>query len=218
MIALSKSIYSQLCLMYPKLGDRLVTIYNGVRIENYISKKDQPNIDVMNIICVANLTPVKNHRLLLTSFKNVIDINHNLHLTLVGDGPLKDDLIKMVSELGLEEYVTFTGSVKNPVTFLKVADVFVLSSHFEGMPLSVVEAMAAGLPIVAPKVGGLIEMVDENGILYNTGNGAELSASILKLTTDLNLWDKCHNESIKKANIFGFKEMVKHYENLYEKK
>ena len=104
----------------------------------------------------------------------------------------------------------------DPAPLLKKADAFVMSSHYEGMPLSVAEAMAAGLPIIAPQVGGLNEMVDGNGILYEVDNQNALSKAIINLIDNNDLWDQYHMASISRAGMFDVSEMVKKYEQLYD--
>lgn len=216
MIALSKSIYEQLSQMYSELGDRLKIIYNGVDIDRFKSEKENMNTNIVEYICVANLTEVKNHRMMLQSFRKLTDLHDNSHLTLVGDGILRNDLEKQALQLGIQDKVTFTGSVSDPTLYLKKADIFVMSSHYEGMPLSVAEAMAAGLPIIAPHVGGIPEMVTENGILYTVDSEEELTKAMTRLSQDRILWKAYHNKSKERSKLFDIKEMVSKYEALYE--
>lgn len=217
MVALSSRIHDELSDMYPKLKERLVTIFNGIDVIHFHSEKNRVNSDSIELICVANLTPVKNHEMLIKSIWDVMNhINKSIHLTLVGDGVLRDELEKLVQSSGLEHQISFVGSVPDPAPLLKKADAFVMSSHYEGMPLSVAEAMAAGLPIIAPQVGGLNEMVDGNGILYEVDNQNALSKAIINLIDNNDLWDQYHMASISRAGMFDVSEMVKKYEQLYD--
>lgn len=216
MVALSSRIHDELSGMYPKLKERLVTIFNGVDVKHFESQKQNMSSDKIELICVANLTPVKNHGMLIRSFADVVkNSGRLLHLTLVGDGTLRNELEQTTKAYGLENSITFAGSVPDPSSLLKSADVFVMSSHYEGMPLSVAEAMAAGLPIVAPQVGGLNEMVKGNGILYEADNQKGLTEAITEIITNEELWNQYHKESVRQASLFDLSEMVGKYEKLY---
>jgi len=217
MVALSSRIHDELNEMYPKLNERLVTIFNGVDVKHFESQKQNMNSDIIELICVANLTPVKNHEMLIKSFSDVVKNSDRLfHLTLVGDGTLRSELEQTTKEYGLENMITFAGSVPDPSSLLKTSDVFVMASHYEGMPLSVAEAMAAGLPIVAPQVGGLNEMVKGNGILYEVDNQQALTEAITEIIMDEELWNQYHKESVRQATMFDLSEMVGKYEKLYD--
>lgn len=216
MVALSSRIHDELNGMYPNLKERLVTIFNGVDVKHFESQKQRMNSDHIELICVANLTPVKNHEMLIKSFADVVKrSDKSLHLVLVGDGMLRSELEQTTQTYGLQNMISFKGSVSDPSSLLKKADVFTMSSHYEGMPLSVAEAMAAGLPIVAPQVGGLNEMVDGNGILYEVDNQEALSNAIAEIITDNRLWNQFHKESIRRASLFDLSKMVSKYEELY---
>jgi glycosyltransferase involved in cell wall biosynthesis len=110
----------------------------------------------------------------------------SVRLRVLGDGPLRGSLETEIAALGLESSVELVGEVADVRPFLAEADIFVLSSRSEGMPLAVLEAMAAGLPVVASDVGGLGEVVvdGETGFLVPPGDPAELSRKLALLTGD----------------------------------
>lgn len=112
---------------------------------------------------VGRLNDVKRQDLLIRGFKFVRDKVPDAHLLLVGDGPSRGALEELVAELNLRQAVSFAGYQKEPQRFLSAMDVFALTSRSEGMPLSVLEAFAAGVPVVAFAVGGLPEIID-NGL------------------------------------------------------
>ncbi len=98
---------------------------------------------------IGGFNEEKNHQFLVAIFAELLTQNLNLHLLLIGDGPLRKNIEQQVSKLGLKNNVTFTGVQQNIVPFLKIMDVFAFPSHFEGLGLAVVEAQAAGLPVIA---------------------------------------------------------------------
>ena len=94
----------------------------------------------------GSFTPVKNHRFLLNVFKAVYTKDNTARLLLVGDGPLKDEIIKQASDLGILNCIIFTGSVGNVYDYLCAMDAFIFPSLFEGLGMSAVEAQTSGLP------------------------------------------------------------------------
>jgi glycosyltransferase involved in cell wall biosynthesis len=108
---------------------------------------------------------------------------------IVGDGPDREELEAEIEALGLTEEVRLAGERRDVPELLAAADVFVLSSASEGMPVSVLEAMAAGLPVVASGVGGVPELVadDETGILVEPGEPDALAGALLRLVRDPDL-------------------------------
>lgn len=115
------------------------------------------------LLSIGRLTPVKNHILLIRALALLpVEVT----LTIIGEGPERSALNAMVAELGLEERVALVGEVTETAPYLAAATVFVLGSDFEGLPLSILEAMSAGLPVVATDVGGVSEAVIDHETGY----------------------------------------------------
>src|SRR5207248_6693942 len=110
----------------------------------------------------------------------------NAMLLLVGDGPEEANLGRLVSDRGLSNAVRFAGWQQNPRPFLEAMDVFCLTSSTEGMPLAVLEAWAARLPVVAPRVGGIPEIVEHGrtGMLFEFPRVDQLSHALTSLIID----------------------------------
>ena len=130
---------------------------------------------------VARLSEEKGHNYLFEAFYRVLQQNPNARLLVVGDGPLKESLLKQRSALGLDKEVIFTGAQRNIPAYLSIFDVFVLSSTRESFPLAAREAMAAGRPVIAPRIGGCPEVVDDEntGLLFEAANSDDLSRQML---------------------------------------
>uniref|UniRef100_E6PV88 Putative Phosphatidylinositol alpha-mannosyltransferase n=1 Tax=mine drainage metagenome TaxID=410659 RepID=E6PV88_9ZZZZ len=131
---------------------------------------------------VARLSEEKGHCYLVDAFAKVAQSHADARLMIVGDGPLLEPVQQQVARLGLQSQVIFTGMQRDIASHLALFDVFVLSSTRESFPLSAREAMAAGRAVIAPRIGGCPEVVDEGvtGLLFETANVDDLAA---KMTT-----------------------------------
>jgi sugar transferase (PEP-CTERM/EpsH1 system associated) len=132
---------------------------------------------------VARLTEVKRQDVLLRGFARLKLAVPDAHLVVVGDGPLMDSLRQLAAHLGVASSVHFTGHQTEPETFYDVMDIFALSSRSEGMPQTIMEAFAAEVPVVASRVGGVPEMVEDgvSGLLFPDGGETALAQSLTKL-------------------------------------
>ena len=142
--------------------------------------------DASVIGTVGRLHPVKQQDLLIRAFAGLRRHLPGAHLVIVGEGPAHRELVELSQALSLSGSVHFTGYSAQPQRFLQIMDVFALTSRWEGMPLAVLEAWAAGLPVVASAVGGIPELVrpGENGLLFRNGNEPELTAALEELLTN----------------------------------
>ena len=134
---------------------------------------------------VAGLRPEKNHALLLESAARLRIRFPQLHLVFVGDGPLLPDLQAHARRLGMEDRTRFLGFRSDLPEVYAALDVVALTSDTEGMPLTLLEAMAAGKPVVASRVGGVPEVVEHErtGLLFAPGDGAALDQALAFLLT-----------------------------------
>ncbi len=135
---------------------------------------------------VAKLSPVKGHRHFLKAAAFVSKVYGDVSFLIVGDGPERTRLERTADELGLSEKVHFIGVREDVPAVLKLMDVLVLSSLSEGSPNVVLEGMAAGVPVVAVRVGGVPEVVEDgvSGLLVDPGDAPGLSNAVLGLLND----------------------------------
>lgn len=134
---------------------------------------------------IARLTEQKAHHVLFDAMAQHPDLQ-SLHLLAVGDGELRADLRSRVEKLGLGARVHFAGARRDLGNVLAAIDLFVMPSLWEGLPLSLVLAMGAGLPVVATRVAGIPEVVEDgvNGLLVEPNDSTELGAALARLLTD----------------------------------
>jgi len=137
-------------------------------------------------VCVASLTEVKNHAGLIEAWTEVVSAHPTATLTLVGDGPLREALEAQVRDGGIESNVKFVGLQSDVRPYLHRAGLFVLPSFREAMPLSLLEAMATGIPAVASEVGAVPEIVRQGmtGRLVPPGEPAPLAKALIELLAD----------------------------------
>ena len=132
---------------------------------------------------VARLSEEKGHNYLVEAFSKVVQRQPEARLLIIGDGPLLDQTKAQVERLGLQDTVIFAGMQRDIPSHLALLDVFVLSSTRESFPLSAREAMAAGRCVIAPRIGGCGEVVDDGvtGLLFTSADVDDLSAKMLTL-------------------------------------
>jgi glycosyltransferase involved in cell wall biosynthesis len=168
-------------------------------------------------LCAARFFPQKNHRTLLEAF--AASHAQNAHLLLAGDGTLQGELEQQVRTLGLADRVRFLGRRDDVPALLSASDAFVLASLWEGNPLSVMEAMAAGLPVAVTGVGGVPELVvnEHSGLVVSPNDAAALTRAMDRLAADAGLRARLGANAAARAHaLFDHREMVRSYEALYE--
>ena len=134
---------------------------------------------------IARLTEQKAHRVLLDAMASSLELGR-LHLLVIGDGELRGSLEQQSEKLGLTGHVHFAGARRDLGNVLGAIDVFVMPSLWEGLPLSLVLAMGAGLPVIASRVAGMPEVVrhGETGLLVAPGDAGDLATALVRLSTD----------------------------------
>lgn len=170
-------------------------------------------------VCVARFAPQKNHALLISAFAKGPASDPKAHLVLAGQGVLRVQLQVQVNQLGLTGRVHFLGLRTDIPDVLGAADIFALSSDWEGNPLSVIEAMAAGLPVVSTAVGGVPELLQDGqeGFIVQPGHAEQLSQAMVRLLKDGELRRTMGAAAAVRAKEkFDVSAMVKAYEELYE--
>jgi glycosyltransferase involved in cell wall biosynthesis len=164
------------------------------------------------------LCPDKDHATLLRAVALVVRDIPNFRLLIAGDGPCRAELQQLALHLELSSHVEFLGGVHDVPGLLRQARVKVLSSISEGMSLTLLEAMASGLPIVATRVGGTPEVVQDGitGLLVPPRDPRLLASALLRLFRDKELVRQFGHEGRQRAvQHFDVREMVARYEELY---
>ena len=165
---------------------RLVTIHNGVPDTPFEPAQPSARRDVPNVIMVARFAPPKNQAMLLDAATR---IHAPFRIQFAGTGPTMAQVECQAARLGLAERVEFLGDRSDIADLLRTASIFALPTNYEGFPLSILEAMRAGLPIVASDVGGVREAVIDgaNGFLTPRGDYARFTSALDRLLNDEDL-------------------------------
>jgi glycosyltransferase involved in cell wall biosynthesis len=183
-----------LCRVDGFSGGRIEVIENGIDFERYGPAVDRAasrrrlGLDPARLYAavVARFHPVKDHATLLNAFARVAAARSDADLLLIGDGPLRPELEAQVRTLGIEGRVHFLGVRSDVADLLRAADVFTLTSVSEAASLTLLEAMATGLPVVVTAVGGNPEIVRDGreGLLAPRGDASAIAAALLRLLGD----------------------------------
>jgi colanic acid/amylovoran biosynthesis glycosyltransferase len=142
----------------------------------------------VRLLSVGRLAQVKGQAVLLRALRELRDRGIPFEATIVGDGPKRADLVRLASELDIQDQVEFTGAIGQDRIrwYYANSDIFCLSSFAEGVPVVLMEAMATGLPVVAPAVMGVAELVEDglSGSLIRPGRADLLADAVQRLVED----------------------------------
>jgi len=174
--------------------------------------------DALAIGYVGRLEFVKGCDVLLEAFSRLLRDHPSARLTIVGDGSLRQELIRLAETLGVENSVVFTGPVPfaEVPSFLGRFSVFVLPSRSEGLPNALLQAMAAGLPVVATRVGGIPELVEDHveGLLVEPNSPNDLAKAIGELMSNEGLCRTLGQNAKAKATKYSSEGVMRTYESL----
>lgn len=213
--------------------DKIEIIRNGVESADYHSIDRQAakkaimtelGIDINKrvVASIGRLVQLKGHNYLIDAARDILNKYDDVHFLIVGNDKIDiewaNGLKRLVKDKKLEKYFTFTGTRNDINNILAGTDVFVLPSLTEGLPLTVLEAMASGVPVVSTDVGSVSEVVKhrENGLLIPPGNSQPIAQSVIEL---LDNWEWAGNmaENARKLvrSKYSIEETAKGYEDLY---
>jgi len=190
----SQDIADEMAARHLVAPQKLEVVLNGINTEPFRHPTDRAAVraelgvplDAPLVGTVGRLTEVKRQDLLLAAFARVRAAHPAAHLLVVGDGPLRGALEAQARALGIVGATHFVGYRPDPERYLGAMDAFALTSKLEGLPLAVLEAWAAGLPVVASAVGGVPDLIEDgsSGFLFPFGDEARLVARLCEVLAD----------------------------------
>ena len=175
---------------------KIVTIPNGIEVDEFENglfdrsvAREKILVDTSSLLIgtVANAYPPKNLLWYLDVCKTVTERNSNIKFAIIGSGPQFEELKHKHEMLNLNDRVVLAGRRMDATHLYKAFDIFVLPSSKEGMPITLMEAMAAHVPIIATNVGACSWMLKDTGLIVESNNSNQMSEAILKLADDTNL-------------------------------
>ena len=208
---------------------KLSTIPNGVDLEYLaalprgaqgVKEEFHIPLDHQLVVHVANFTPKKRHVDLLAAAQTVLKQEPLVTFLLVGQGPLEAATMALAHELGIADRVVFAGLRSDAQALIAGGDLFVLSSEYEGLPVSLLEAMAIGTPVVATRVGGIPEVITDGveGFLVEPLKPDQLSYKLLNLLHSPELQQRFSENGRKRVQEqFDVRRMVERTEALYDR-
>ena len=193
-------------------------IYNGIDVEKFSAHPAQPaaHLPRFRVGTVGRLVPAKDHVTLVRAFAMVAKSMLAAELHIMGDGACRSEISQVAESLGIANRVSLHGASLAVAEFLSTLDLFVLSSVYEGLPISVMEAMAAGLPVVSTQLPGFAELAPENLIAGYCipGQPRVMADEILRAANRQDL--PALGEAARRwAQKFGIRESWHNYESLF---
>ena len=217
-VALSPEVRRTIVSFYGLKEETVPMIYNGVDLGKCTTKEDYSLSEPACLLHIGRFNDQKNHTGLLEAFSLVLKRHPNCSLKLIGDGDLREAMERYAEALKIRDKVLFLGSQSNVHPFLQEADLFLLPSKFEGMPMTIIEAMGTGLPIVATAVGGVPDMLtdSESGLLVSC-EPEEVAEAVCKLLDSEHLRKKLGTNACLDSKQFGAAHMAQCYCDCYRK-
>lgn len=216
-VVLSDTILTSMQELYNIPKQYLHCIKNGVDIDGFAYRERTLPADPIRFLTVGSLIPVKNQTLLLKVFATLEEQRGPKdYLTIVGDGELRNELKNKAQELGISGRVAFTGTVEDVLPYLYHSDVFVMTSHYEGVSLALLEAAATGLPLIVSATGGTPELVGENALMFEDDTESQLISAIIRVTDDAALYASLSVKSRSLAEAHSKQKMINQYADLYD--
>lgn len=226
-IPVSRDVEESIRKFKPKLKPRVVTVLNGVNIDHFNPEdkdgamiRDQFNIPthatVISTIGVFRFQ--KRFELWLEIASEILKVKPDVHFIIVGDGPLKDEILAKRSVLKLEKQVHMAGLQTDVRPYLAASDIYMMSSIFEGLPIALLEAMACGLPIITTDAGGIKEVVrhEQEGLVCSVDEPKRLTDFAIRLITEISFRQQLAvNARLRIVKDFSMRKMVDELENLY---
>lgn len=217
-VALSNLIKKTIIIEYGLKPESIPVILNGIDLSKCIVKKDYDIDNCFKVLHIGRFSEQKNHNMLIKAFGEFCKKAPNSVLQLIGDGEKKEEIKQLVANLGISDKVEFLGLKENVYKYLNTADVFVLPSLYEGMPMTLIEAMGTGLPIIATNVGGIPDML-VSGVeaLIIDLDVNELSSTMMRVYKEKQTRESLGKMAYERSKNFSSSTMANQYIEVYLK-
>ena len=212
-ILLTESGRDEFCRIFNFEKNLVDIIPNPVDFEKYAVEHIVS--DEIRISNIGRFHSIKNQQLLIKAFSEALCEIPKMKLFFAGDGETIDECHKLVHSLNIDDNVVFLGEINDVPELLSQTDIFVISSRSEAFPIVLLEAMAAGLPIIATRVGGMRDVVKDNGLLVSLDDTHEMKKALVTLSKDIKLREEMGKKSREIAKEFSLEKTAKKYLGLF---
>ena len=215
-VCVSCDIKTRFAQRYGFNPEILAVVHNGINLPNSFNIPDKGG--PFCIGTAGRLFPIKDFPLFIKIADKILKADRNVHFLLAGDGPERLYLQKLVDRCRLSDRFKFLGHIENMSTFYKRLDLYLNTSVHEGLPMSILEAMAHGIPVVAPATGGLCEIIEHarNGYLIKSRKPTDYAGVCLGIIDDRNLLKRLSLAARERVvNLFSAQKMAENYYRLY---
>ncbi len=219
--AISDAVKKHLMIDFYVPSKQIALVPNGIAVEKFAvaEKRFDPKYKDRTVGIIARLSSVKGHIYLIKAMAEVVKEFPDARLFIFGQGKIKYELVHLVEKLKINEKVFFLPAVSNTSEVLREIDIFVMPSIQEGLGLSILEAQASGLPVVASDVGGIPTIVkhDVSGLLFKSRDVESLSGAILRLMEDRQLAMRLGQKGRRDVErLFNLQIMTSKVEQVYK--
>ncbi|GFP74198.1 glycosyltransferase family 4 protein [Clostridium fungisolvens] len=223
-VAVGENVKKNLTDYFELKPEKIEVIYNGISLENALSFEEVKEIsefkkkDFFVVGNIGRLSEQKGFKYFNEAISELIKQNKNIRFIIVGDGELKDELVDQCKFLNIEKYVKFLGFRRDISNIISQLDLVVLSSLWEGLPLTPIEAFSQRKTVIGTNVDGTPEIIKDgyNGLLVEARNSKQLSEAILKLyknKEDINKYEKNAFDTYR--NLFDLQTFTHNYRKFY---
>ena len=217
-IAVSEEMRETLVKAYGHSRSKLDVIYNGIAGLDDMYRHRTGRADEFHVGTVGRTVPVKDFQLFLDIAAELRKRSKLVCFSILGDGPLTRQLMDKAKALNVADVVQFVDPRPDPISYYQSLDLYLNTSIHEGIPISVLEAMAMGLPVVAPRVGGIPEMIDheQHGLLVDSRSAKDFADACMRLIDDEGLRKKLGDRAFRRVREqFSCERMTRGYTQLY---
>lgn len=216
-VSLSTAVQKTVLERYGIPSSKSPIVWNGVPLDRCVPMREY-SADAARFVHVGRFTEAKNQKALIRAFLQLHGQYPGIMLNLYGEGEGKPACEELVRQNSAGGYVHFCGVTDDVYSALSQADVFILPSLYEGMPMTLIEAMGTGLPIITTSVGGIVDMLkDGESALFVDTDADSIAQGIMKLAGDSDLRKKLGTAALQRSKDFSVEEMAKKYCEIYSK-
>lgn len=215
-VAISKTNQQLVADYYGLDIDDIPMVHNPVDIQRFAAGKRVED-GMFRFITVGRLCKEKNQEMMYRAFAAFLEHGYEARLLMLGKGDEEANLKALAEDLGISNRIDYIGYVDNVEDYLKIADTFLLSSHYEAQPLCILEAMAAGKPVISTDVGGVSDIVTDNGILIPAGDAEAMAQAMKKLYLNESLRRSMSEQAVFNAAEYDIANTVAGYSELYRR-